>query len=241
MHFAKILEWDSDFFGFSVARARDDLRPDMVPQLLAECEAKAIRCLYFLADLGNADILAILERHGFELKDVRVTLRHPQPTSAGPPDSGVRPVVPADVDTLRWIARISHRDSRFYFDSGFPRDRCDDLYDTWITKSCCAGYADLVLVLPDSVGKAAGYVTCSIISPQRGQFGLVAVAPEVRGTGAGRRLIQAALAWFARQGAVEVITVTQGRNAPAIRAYERCGFITDGLQLWYHRWFSSPA
>ena len=41
--------------------------------------------------------------------------------------------------------RDSHRDSRFYYDPGFPNQRCDELYETWIDRSC-HGYADTVLV-----------------------------------------------------------------------------------------------
>jgi len=31
--------------------------------------------------------------------------------------------------------------------------------------------------------------------------------------------------------------VTQGRNLAAQRLYQRNGFVTASLQLWYHRWF----
>jgi hypothetical protein len=34
-----------------------------------------------------------------------------------------------------------------------------------------------------------------------------------------------------------VNVVTQGRNSKAQRLYERCGFLTRSVQLWYHRWF----
>jgi hypothetical protein len=38
-----------------------------------------------------------------------------------------------------------------------------------------------------------------------------------------------------------VKTVTQGRNIPAQRTYQRCGFQTAAVQLWYHRWFDPPS
>ena len=234
----QILDWDSGFFGFPIGRARTDLQPQMLPGLMKECEEKRVRCLYLLADPGNPEMLAALEYHGFGLKDVRLTLRHPDPVSGGARGSGVRPAGPADLDALRRIARLSHHDSRFYFDSGFPRERCDDLYDVWISKSCCNGYADAVLVT-EFEGRASSYVTCSMVGARRGQIGLLAVAPETRGTGVGRQLIQAALAWFGQRGAEDAITVTQGRNVAAVRAYERTGFVMESLQFWYHRWFSS--
>jgi GNAT superfamily N-acetyltransferase len=80
-----------------------------------------------------------------------------------------------------------------------------------------------------------------MIQPDRGQIGLLAVAPEARGTGAGTRLIQQALSWAQSRGASSVITVTQGDNLSAVRAYERCGFVAERMHLWYHRWFDGGA
>jgi dTDP-4-amino-4,6-dideoxy-D-galactose acyltransferase len=202
-----------------------------------ECKERAICCLYYLAGAGDMQTIGLLEQHGFSLKDVRLTLiRKSLAAAPATADTCVRPAVPEDLPALRRIARISHHDSRFYADAGFPRERCDDLYDTWITKSCLEAYADAALVL-DVDRCAQGYVTCSMVGPQRGQIGLLAVAPAARGKGASGHLIRASLAWFAQRGAVEAITVTQGRNISAARAYERCGFTIEAMQLWYHRWF----
>jgi hypothetical protein len=30
--------------------------------------------------------------------------------------------------------------------------------------------------------------------------------------------------------------VTQARNVPAQRLYQKCGFITRSVELWFHRW-----
>jgi dTDP-4-amino-4,6-dideoxy-D-galactose acyltransferase len=108
--------------------------------------------LYLLADSADLETAPLAEAAGFRLVDVRVTLER----RATPParerggqeaDGGarVRPAVPADVPELRRIAAASHRDSRFYHDPHFDRGRCDELYATWIEKSC-ADPAGAVLV-----------------------------------------------------------------------------------------------
>jgi ribosomal protein S18 acetylase RimI-like enzyme len=137
---------------------------------------------------------------------------------------------------LREIAGVSHTDSRFYHDSGFPRQRCDELYRTWIEKSC-NGYADIVLVA-EVEDTAVGYISCHLLDGGGGQIGLVGVDAQMQGHGLGRALICSALTWFAGQGATRVTVVTQGRNLAAQRLYARSGFVPKSVQLWYHRWFS---
>lgn len=150
----------------------------------------------------------------------------------------IRPAVPADLAALRAIARVSHRESRFYHDGTFPAARCDLLYETWIEKSC-SGYADAVLVT-ELDERPVGYVTCHRRAAGVGQIGLFAVAPDSQGKGLGGALLAHALGWFAGHGLGEATVVTQGRNAAAQRLYQRCGFLTKAVELWYHQWFQ-PA
>jgi dTDP-4-amino-4,6-dideoxy-D-galactose acyltransferase len=160
------------------------------------------------------------------------------PLATGPGHSplatwSIRPSKPEDIPALRSLAGVSHRDTRFFFDPNFPRGRCVELYQTWIEKSC-NGYADAVLVaeLDSSV---VGYITCKLLGDGRGQIGLVGVGARVQGRGIGQGLVKAGLGWFAERGADQVIVVSQGRNISAQRLYQRCGFLTQSVQLWYHR------
>jgi ribosomal protein S18 acetylase RimI-like enzyme len=144
-----------------------------------------------------------------------------------------------DTHSLEHIARSNYRDTRFYFDINFPRDLSDLLYETWI-KLSCEGYADEVLVAElDSV--PIGYVSCHLDTDSRtGRVGLLGVSNRARGRGIGRALVFSALEWFSAQGMQEINVVTQGRNYAAQRLYQRCGFLTQNVQFWYHKWFT-PA
>ncbi len=233
------LPWDTAFFGRRIARL-DARRPSALEldQALAWCMAEGVECLYFLAEDDPATA-ALAEERGFRLTDLRVTLR----ATGAPPGDGcdlqdIRLCRPEDIDDLRAIARGSYSDSRFYADPGFPRERCDALYDTWLLQSC-AGHAAAVLVAGQGA-RAVGYVTC-LRDGARGEIGLLGVAAAARGGGLGLRLVRAARHWFWQDGAAEVHVVTQGRNAAAQRIYQRAGFVTERIELWFHRWFASPA
>lgn len=232
------LEWDSIFFGRRIARARiNRLTEETVVELPFWCELNRIDCIYFLADSSDSKTASLAESSNFHFVDIRVTLNRPVrgDSTFNYAQSRVRDALEADIPALRSIARSSHRDSRFYYDGNFPRSLCDALYETWIEKSC-RGWATKVFVADDEA-KAAGYITCHLPAPKTGQIGLVGVGEKAHGKGLGRALVDQALRWFIQQGVENVSVVTQGRNVRAQRLYQRTGFVTRSLELWYHRWF----
>ena len=239
----EILEWDTAFFGFRVARVRGDvLTQERVRQIDAWCRQARVRCLYFLSRADDANTTRLAEDSDFRLVDVRVTFGYRAPGAMQGAKSQangaavVRHARPEDIYPLKSIAKESYYDTRFYFDTNFPRHLCELLYETWIKRSC-EGYADAVLVA-ELEGAPIGYISCHLDKgPCVDRIGLVGVSSQVRNQGIGQMLILSALEWFLTQGAREVLVVTQGRNCAAQRLYQRCGFLTQTLQLWYHKWY----
>jgi ribosomal protein S18 acetylase RimI-like enzyme len=232
------LEWDSEHFGFPIARvAATTLAPDGAAQVLAWCRGERIRCLYFLATSGDDDSVRTAEQSGFHLVDVRVTLTRSVEAVGELPGGpvAVRPFRPVDVPLLRAMAADSFGDTRFLVDHGFPRDRAAALYDRWLTQSC-SGYAEAVLVAVVD-DKPTGFITCHLDPNATGRIGLVSVSGRAQGGGVGHALVTAALRYFERAGMRTVSVVTQGRNIRAQRLYQRCGFRSAAVDLWYHRWF----
>lgn len=229
-----ILPWDTEFWGVRIGRIEgNELTVETAAEVDGWAAANEIACLYFLAGEEPSTAHAA-EEAGFRFMDVRVELTRPSETRR--PDERIRPFEPEDLDGLRAIARTSHRITRFYADPRFPRARCDELYETWITQSA-EGWADAVLVAQGG-GRAAGYTSVHVDEGRRrGSIGLVGVAEHARGSGLGRALVDAAVDWCARRGLDEVAVVTQGRSARALRLYERCGFSAGALGLWFHKWY----
>ncbi len=241
---ATFLEWDSQFFGQRIARVNGSvLTPALLVDLREWCTAQQIECVYFLADSLDALTIRTAEAGGFHLQDVRLTFMIQRPvvlSAALPADDPValRSSRPTDIDALRDTARHAYIHSRFYNDPRFTEEQCATLYDTWLTRSIDPDdhYADMTFVA--TVEDApVGYVVCHLNQQTHtGTIGLVGVAEHTRGQQVGQKLVLHALRWFWEQGMTQVQVTTQGRNIPGQRLYQRCGFLTHSLFLWYHLW-----
>jgi ribosomal protein S18 acetylase RimI-like enzyme len=230
----ELLEWDTEFWGKRIGRVREGELDDVrAAEVDVWADAQRVDCLYYLAPGADPDSALAAERAGFGLMDVRTELAC-EPRAADLP-GGIREAREDDAAPLRAIAAASHGVTRFYADPNFPNERCDDLYDTWISRSL-EGWADAVLVA-DANGRPAGYVSCHL-AERTGSIGLIAVDESARGAGLGVGLARAAVAWCAGRGADRMTVVTQGRNVAAVRTFERAGFLASSIDLWFHKWYA---
>lgn len=196
-------------------------------------DANDVECLYYLAPGDDPASAHAAEGAEFRLMDVRVELA--RYAEGGEPIEGIRVATNADTAALRSIASESHGGTRFYADPNFSDDRCRVFYDTWIRRSL-EGWAAGVLVA-DVDDAPGGYVSCHL-DGSTGSIGLIAVDESARGRGLGSDLSRAAVAWCAERGVDRMTVVTQGRNLPALRAFQRAGFLPSSLDLWFHRWYA---
>jgi dTDP-4-amino-4,6-dideoxy-D-galactose acyltransferase len=184
----------------------------------------------------------LAEACGFGLADVRLTLGR-SAARAGTGDSALQAVRPAeacDLAALEPVAAGVHTDSRFFFDERFDRAAAADLYRRWLRASLAGELADLAYVA-EAGGEPAGYIT-GRTDPATATvaIGLLGLAERARGKGLGTRLVAALLAGASGAGAERITVVTQGRNVQAQRLYQRAGFRTERVELWYH-WWSGPG
>jgi len=239
----ELLPWDSQFFGVRIARVVPSAVDDATLQeAVAWCRDQPVACAYLLVRADDEQSVRAAEHARFQLVDIRVTLQtvvgSDSSAALSGAMSGVRLARAADRDALAALARISHRNTRFYVDGRFDTARCDELYATWILKSVDGELADIVLVSGDH-GTVDGYVSARVTADGTGSIGLIAVAAHAQGHGRGQALMHAALEWFRSREVTQVTVVTQGRSAPALRFYEQCAFRTVSVQLWYHVWLAA--
>jgi len=240
----RTLDWDTRFWGFPCATfTARELREDQAAGVDSWCSRNGVRFLQYLAPVDDQASIESACKAGFRLVDIRLTLNGAVTSKAENPslvttDCEIAPSRLEDLDQLDEIARQSHSASRYYYDGRFPRSGCDLLYATWIRRSH-EGFADIVLVAR-SDGQVIGYVTCKQSeNPTQGSIGLIGVSPKAQGRGVGQALLGDAMNWFRSVGVVEASVVTQGRNYAAQRLYQRCGFLTHDLSLWFHKWYPS--
>lgn len=229
------LEWDSTFFGSRIARVTEPALTEADAAAVEDwCQQERIDCLYWLIDAGDLPSIRVAEQHRFQLVDIRMTLRLAVPAQIDDSIASLHLASAEDLAALQAIARVAHTDSRFFADERFPRQRCEELYAVWLERDMREG----ALWVADADGQPEGYITCRIREDGIGQIGLLGVGAQARGRGIGANLVKQSVRWFREQGMDTVVVVTQGRNARAQRTYQHAGFVTDHVQIWFHRWFS---
>jgi dTDP-4-amino-4,6-dideoxy-D-galactose acyltransferase len=236
------LVWDSDFWGLSVARLEGAiLRVGDENRVLEWCQANEIRCLYFAAEGSDAETLQRAYGAGFQFVDVRMDLECDAPvgTIKAPAELAVRPVAETDLEALKAIARGAHHDTRFFKDLNFDRSKCAKLYESWIERDFESG--QVLGFFPNNRAEAGGYLTLARESGEIARVGLIAVQESLRGLGAGRMLLDAAMSAAAELGAKKIRVATQGTNVAALKFYEKAGFRVCDVKIWFHRWFPAHA
>jgi dTDP-4-amino-4,6-dideoxy-D-galactose acyltransferase len=233
------LEWDSAFFGLRLARLTGEtLDAGVAAEAIATGREQRQDCLVLLLSASNAPSIRAAEDAGFRLVDSRLTLERPAglPPPPRPGGISVRAHRPEDVAALEAIAAEAHQGTRFWRDGRFPAERAAELYRTWIRQECRGG-ADRVL-LAEEQGSPTGYLSCHREAGGGARIGLLGVRSDARGRGVGAALLAAALTWFAEGGSPAVGVVTQGHGIAAQRLYQRAGFLTVRMDLWFHRWLT---
>lgn len=231
------LDWDSDLFGFGVARlVPDRLDKGALVAVLDELRRSGVALVYWTSDGGDHEGQAAARELGGFLADRKTTfLRGVEPLT-GVDTSLVRVYDgPPDDPQLEDLAIQSAEFSRFCVDPRMPPDACRRLYRRWIYNSVTGEIADGVLIIPGADDAIGGMVTVGTKSG-RGDIGLIAVAKGHRGAGFGTKLVAAAINFHRAAGLNAAQVVTQGQNKAACQFYESCGYSVESVQPVWHFW-----
>ena len=234
----RILNWDSEFWGFPIATFNEGkLCKKSLNKSFDFCLKENISCLYFSANGSDPKTLQVAYENGFKFIDVRIEMEViTSSRSYCSKNTEIRPVVKKqDLKRLKLIARKSHKESRFFKDLNFNRQKCKIFYEKWIERDFELG--TILGYYPDCGKIVRGYLTLTSESPSNARIGLLAVEDDYRGQGAAYKLIQKAIETSMKKGVKKLLVTTQGTNQHALSLYEKIGFRTSNVTIWFHKWF----
>lgn len=220
------LDWDSDFFGYSVGKIEiDDINElpigqedyrltyifskKRIPELeeeLVDQKATFFQELNIGAEKTNLPCEIVEFKHESHSYEELLKLTY---------DSGVF--------------------SRFNLDKKFDNQEYEKLYKKWIDNSLNSSSNYKVYVAFDG-NNLLGFITLGRKGNDLGDLGLLAVSPKARGRGIAKSLIEYCKIKSTEMGFNSLQVVTQLNNSPATKLYENAGFYLKDLIFIYHIW-----
>ena len=230
-----LLPWDSELFGFQVARLHPEcVTGERLSKAIENLQAEGIRLAYANLPWSDDTARALLDRVGASMVDRKILFKKCLSAPFGTPKGvGIWPDLKCTPE-LEALALTSGHLSRFLRDPKVPGHVFPNLYIQWIQRSVRREIADAVLVAKEA-GVLAGMVTLAV-DGDLGNIGLIAVAEGYWGRGIGRRLMVAAEAFCAARKSKWLNVVTQGANQAACALYTSCGFALAEEYAVYHIW-----
>ncbi len=234
----QILDWDSEVFGFGVAKiVPERMEGEILLEALRVLTKEGIKLVYWASDSQDPVSQGAAIGLNGVLADQKITYLMSL-------EKDYRPV--ATVNTviaytehsptpaLEFLAFESGMYSRFKTDPNISNAIFEKIYKLWIANSTNKQIAQAVLVA-NKGQDLAGMITLGDKNG-RGDIGLLAVHPNYRGLKIGADLVYAAQAWFIAQGFKTSQVVTQLENKPACALYEKCGYFVEKIEHFYHFW-----
>ena len=224
----KKLEWDSRFFQkeiYELTREECELPMNGGPEKWDVIQTKCF--------VHEREKISDLETNGFHFEDLRITFEK----KVGPRDNDtnipIRRAKKIDINAVRQIARsIFSEHSRFLSVAG--RDKTEAFYAKWAEVAVNGHFDDDCFVL-EKDGEIIGFITSKKISEEMAGIGLLGVRPGYRGLGAASSLLSFMERHAMNRGNDFVRVVTEGKNDAALNLYEKNGYRTAAIELWFYK------
>jgi len=228
------LDWDSNFFGFPVAKIIDpNINEVNLKILLKKLKAQEYKLIYLAANLEKP----FAEKYGGILADKKVLFSKNIQKNIYDGRSNYiveRYTGNIPTDDMVELSIQSARYSRFKVDSNFPIDSYRRLYKCWIENSLNGNGTNAVFVVSNPT-KIIGLIALKICHDE-GLIELLSVAKEFSGLGIGKALMCAAEQHFSSHNCKTSKVVTQQLNIDAFEFYTSCEYQIEYINFFYHFW-----
>jgi len=233
----EILEWDSSFFGYPVAKiTAQAITADKLASIVAEAKKSGTRLIYLFTDPADTVSTQAAKSIDAKLVDQKITFHtYINNKEAATVDAHIEEFE-GDHPTAQLVnlSLQSGLYSRYKVDPEFKNNEFERLYLAWIENSVNKKIADHIFVYMED-GKELGFVTLKARS-NNAQIGLIAVDESSRGKAIGKKLIAAVINKLQNKNIPELDVATQIDNADACNFYEKVGFKGLKTENIYHIW-----
>jgi hypothetical protein len=230
----KILEWDSNFFDFPIAKIEDNiLTNNNYLKILDELFTENIQLAYYSSKIPFVEQIDNLLYDIFPIIKRIPIIKHLNNASKINNKISLYTEEYPEEDLIK-LAQLAGKQGRFGKDHNIPKSKCDELFKIWIINSVNKKIADEVYVYREG-NKIVGFSTMKIVDGI-GYAPLFAVDRNYEGKGISFALMSAMENIFIDKKCSIVLSDTQEMNKKALKIYERYGFKFNPPEFVYHLW-----
>jgi ribosomal protein S18 acetylase RimI-like enzyme len=245
MSLIKLVDWDSQLFGFPIAALNTaKLTADIMSLAATEIAQQKIHMLQYLCPCDDIDSIYQAEVEMFHFVDARLTYQKKLVSLDIAPEKkdGIYFGIANEshIPELMIISESLYQDTRYYADQHFPRDKVHVLHKTWLANAV-HGKFDHICYCLFIDNNPIGFCSVRYNNQHTATLGLFGIAKEHQRKSLGNYLLQLACADLFSKGYKEILVVTQGKNYGAQRTYQSNGFKSLKVEMWYHKWFSHAS
>lgn len=233
----EILEWDSSFFGYKIAKIiAKNISVEKLTALIRQAEMEGVKLLYLFTDPADEISVNTANVTGAKLVDQKVTFHKKIDDSEVSILDDHIELYEKEIPSgqLVNLSMQSGLYSRYKTDPGFKNNEFEKLYLAWIENSVNKKIADYTFVYIEN-GKELGFVTLKV-KDTLGQIGLIAVDEGSRGKAIGKKLISAVIQKLGQKKISDLEVATQTDNVDACNFYKKTGFNVSRTENIYHIW-----
>lgn len=229
----QIQEWDTNFFGFSVAKTVMDYLSSNPMDKLKLLHDSEITLIVFNSSKPDFEkvfnkyykIVKVYTRIPIIKEVKKITTNHPNISSF----EGELPT-----PELFALAKLAGKEGRFGRDSNISKTQYDKIFEEWIINSVNRTVADEVLVFKHN-GKVVGFGSIKI-EGENGFAPLFAVDRKYEGKGVSFALMRAIENKLIEEKCKYLVSGTQEINKKALSSFKRFGFELQTPEYVYHLW-----
>lgn len=235
-----ILDWDSNVFGFKIAKIMsDNLGLIELREILNDLKKRNVSLVYWSFHVCEEGSQKAAEYLGGFLTGQKITyISHLENIPKISLDSeyqleeyfGTKP----NDDLINLILQGAVY-SRFYVDPRISKKQYEDLHKLWIANSV----KNSTIFVIGNNNKIIGFVSLNE-KDNRGNIDFIVVDKLFRGRGIGKSLLFQAHKWFILNGYDVVQAVTQKENIVSCKLYEKYGYQPENTENFYHFWIVPP-